>query len=31
VKWLAEDFMKKMAGVVKALYNREVALEALRS
>jgi len=26
-----EDFMLKMAGVVKGMYNREVALEALRS
>lgn len=26
-----EDFMQKMAGVVKGMYNREFALEALRS
>jgi hypothetical protein len=26
-----EDFMLKMAGVVKGMHNREVALEALRS
>jgi hypothetical protein len=26
-----EDFMKKMAGVVKGMYDRQVAIEALRS